>query len=188
MAILMIIEEILVKLAVDEIKAWLPILSHKLLNFAISRLPEEERKRYVEEWGAHLMDIPGDLSRLVYSADQVRAALKMGWIYRAGSTPSTMYKIKRYVMSRQRDIASSINMTMVWVVFWSLADFAGCKAGDRFTFGRHARYPQLYQIVKLGPEGGECPLWISCLLTASVPLKTLSWKWLQSMNRKLLES
>jgi hypothetical protein len=134
------------------------------------------------------MDIPGDFSRLVYSADQVRAALKMSWIYRAGSTPSTMHKIKRYIISRQRDIASSINMTMVWVVFWSLADLAGCKAGDRFTFGRHARYPQLYQIVKLGPEGGECPLWISCVLTASVFVKTLSRKWLQSTNRKLLES
>src|ERR1035441_5558963 len=101
MAILTIIQGVLAKLAADEIKAWLPIFSQKILNFAAARMPEEKRKRYVEEWEAHLMDIPGDFSKLVYSADLVRAALKMDWIYRAGSTPSTMYKIKRYIVSRQ---------------------------------------------------------------------------------------
>ena len=188
MAILTIIQGILAKLAADEIAAWLPILSQKILNFAVSRLPEEKRKRYVEEWDAHLMDIPGGFSKLVYSADLLRAALKMDWIYRAGLAPSTMYKIRRYIMSRQRDVASSINMTIVWIVWLSLAELAGCKTGDRFTFERHARYPRLYQIVKLGPERSGCPLWLSCLVTVSVSLNTLSWKWLQSMNRKLLES
>ena len=188
MAILTIMEGILGKLAADEIKAWLPILSQKILHFAVLRLPEEQRKRYVEEWEAHLMDIPGDFSKFVYSIDQVRAALKMAGIYRAGSKPSTMRKIKRGIMSRQRDIASSIHMTSIWVAWPSLAKLAGCKVGDRRTFARHARYPRLYQIVNLGPERGECPLWLSCLVTANFSLTTLSWKWLQSMNRKLLES
>ncbi|HTV07078.1 MAG TPA: hypothetical protein VME86_17040 [Acidobacteriaceae bacterium] len=187
MAILTIMEGILGKLAADEIKAWLPILSQKILHFAVLRLPEEQRKRYVEEWEAHLMEIPGDLSKVAYSVDQVRAALRMAAIHQACSRPSMMQKIRRYIASHERDSASRVNMTIVWFVWLSLADLAGCKAGDRFTFARHARYPQLYQMVQLGPESGECPLWLSCLVTMSLSLHNLSWRWLQSANRKLLE-
>jgi|HubBroStandDraft_1064217.scaffolds.fasta_scaffold366082_1 hypothetical protein len=188
MAIVTIIQAILGKLAADEIKAWLPILNQRILNFAVSRLPEEKRKRYVEEWEAHSMDIPGDFSKLAYSADQVRAALNMAWIDRTDSTPSTMYKVKRCIMSRQRDIAWSISNTIAVVGWLYLPKLAGFKAGDRFIFERHARYPRLYQIVNAGPERGECPLWLSCVVTTSLTLNSVSMKWLKSVNRKLLDS
>jgi len=187
-------QAVLGKLAGDEIKAWLPTLTRRTLDLAISRLPEGERKRYLEEWQAHLMEIPGEFSRFIYSVDQVRAALAMAAIQRGASRSSVAHTLGRYVATRQRDIASRVNMTIVFVVWLDLARLAGCEPLSRFTFARRARYPHLYQIVRLSedgarsPEGsGECPLWLSCLVHISVGLQILSWRWIRSANRKLLE-
>lgn len=62
------------KLAAEEIKAWLPRLTRWLLDRAIRRLPENERARYTEEWESDLLNIPGDLSRVIYAIDLARAA------------------------------------------------------------------------------------------------------------------
>lgn len=74
MAILTILEGILGKLAADEIKAWLPVLSRRLLHLAISRLPEEERERYREEWEADLLSYPGEIARCFRALGMYRAS------------------------------------------------------------------------------------------------------------------
>lgn len=51
------------KLAADETKAWLPLISEHLLQIAVLRLPETQRERYREEWAADLASYPGEVSR-----------------------------------------------------------------------------------------------------------------------------
>jgi hypothetical protein len=52
-------------LLTDECKAWLPRIIDRLINRAVSLLPEEKRERYDEEWHSHINDLPGDLSRVL---------------------------------------------------------------------------------------------------------------------------
>jgi hypothetical protein len=62
------------KLAADETLAWLPWISRRLLLRAVSRLPQECRARYKEEWESDLLDTPGNLGKIIHSLGLVRAA------------------------------------------------------------------------------------------------------------------
>jgi hypothetical protein len=57
-----------------EIEAWAPIVSKRLIDRAIQRLPELERERFREEWFAHLEECPGSLSKLLHALGCVRGA------------------------------------------------------------------------------------------------------------------
>jgi hypothetical protein len=88
MAILIVVSSfvmaILARLFADDIKAWLPVLSRWLKARAVRRLPEESRARYEEEWESHLLEVPGDLSKIIYSLGLQLAA----WRIRGFSLPS----------------------------------------------------------------------------------------------------
>ncbi|MFP5205340.1 MAG: hypothetical protein ACLGSH_08295 [Acidobacteriota bacterium] len=62
-----ILAGIIIVLLSNEITAWLPALPKLLVAKAARRLPEELRARYEEEWEADLQEIPGDLTRVLYS-------------------------------------------------------------------------------------------------------------------------
>jgi lipopolysaccharide/colanic/teichoic acid biosynthesis glycosyltransferase len=51
----------------DDVKEWLPWITQRLVERAVSRLPEEERDRFEEEWWAHINELPGNLAK-VYAA------------------------------------------------------------------------------------------------------------------------
>src|ERR1700719_2650024 len=51
----------------DDVKEWLPWTTQRLVERAVSRLPEEERDRFEEEWWAHINELPGNLAK-VYAA------------------------------------------------------------------------------------------------------------------------
>jgi hypothetical protein len=53
------------KLITDDVKAWLPWITNRLIERAVRSLPEGERQRYAEEWQSHVNEIPGDLSQIV---------------------------------------------------------------------------------------------------------------------------
>jgi len=55
---------LVVGLLVVEVYAWLPRISEKLLEWAVSRLRPEVQERYREEWRAHLNDLPNTVARL----------------------------------------------------------------------------------------------------------------------------
>jgi hypothetical protein len=51
------------RLVADDIKAWLPRVKDRLIEWAVKRLPPEQRDRYAEEWRNNVNDTPGDLSK-----------------------------------------------------------------------------------------------------------------------------
>jgi hypothetical protein len=56
-----------VGILVEEAKVMLPCLSDKILRIAIRLLPNDRKDRYLEEWASHLADIPGPISKLVFT-------------------------------------------------------------------------------------------------------------------------
>lgn len=80
-----IILSVIASLLVDEIKAWFPSLTKRLIAKAVRRLPENCRDRYEEEWQAALQDIPGNLSKLTHAAGCLRASVGIRKIASAGN-------------------------------------------------------------------------------------------------------
>jgi lipopolysaccharide/colanic/teichoic acid biosynthesis glycosyltransferase len=70
----------------DDAKEWLPWITRHLVERAVSRLPEQERSRFEEEWWAHINELPGNLAK-VYSAWGCLSASKaMSHIALSGDT------------------------------------------------------------------------------------------------------
>ncbi|SMH49152.1 sugar transferase [Mesorhizobium australicum] len=61
----------------DDAKAWLPLLTSRLVERAASRLPVNSRDRYREEWSSHVNDTPGDFSKFVVALGLIRGASKI---------------------------------------------------------------------------------------------------------------
>ncbi len=76
---------VLVGLITDELLAWSTALSRRLIRWNAKRLPRHLSARFEEEWLAHLRDIPGRLSRVVFAAGTFAAAATMAHAhYRPG--------------------------------------------------------------------------------------------------------
>jgi len=79
MAILIrIIEAAVARIAADEVKAWLPWLSDRLLNLAVNRLPHDQRERFREEWAADLECFPSGIAQVVRACGMVWAGWMVG--------------------------------------------------------------------------------------------------------------
>ena len=65
---------VLARLVADDIKAWLPKITDRLVERAVKRLPGSERERFAEEWRSHVNDTPGDVSKLFVAAGLQRAS------------------------------------------------------------------------------------------------------------------
>lgn len=57
-----------------EFRPWSRWVVRMLVRFAVSRLPESRRERFVEEWHSHLNDVPGQIGKLAVAAGFVIAA------------------------------------------------------------------------------------------------------------------
>jgi lipopolysaccharide/colanic/teichoic acid biosynthesis glycosyltransferase len=72
-----IITGIVSRVAAEELKAWSPTIVTKFTAIAVDKLPVEQRERLAEEWESHLNAIPGDLSKIVFAFDLIRAARRI---------------------------------------------------------------------------------------------------------------
>ncbi len=65
------------RMAVEEIGAWTPSITRRLIKCAVLRLPENLRTRFEEEWQSHVYEVPGTVVKLLASAGFLLAAQKM---------------------------------------------------------------------------------------------------------------
>jgi lipopolysaccharide/colanic/teichoic acid biosynthesis glycosyltransferase len=56
-----------------ELYVWLPVLAEKLLRYHASKLPPELSARFLEEWQAALIDMPGYITKFIVALDLIRA-------------------------------------------------------------------------------------------------------------------
>jgi len=62
--VLGIISTAISRLLADEFKAWNPLIVRRLIQHAVTRLPENQRVRFDEEWSSHINEIPGEIGKL----------------------------------------------------------------------------------------------------------------------------
>jgi hypothetical protein len=48
----------------DEFKVWTPWLTDWLTQYAVRKLPENQRERFAEEWRSHINDTPGEIGKI----------------------------------------------------------------------------------------------------------------------------
>ena len=94
-----ILAALLTRFVGDELKAWMPWLTKRLLLLAIERLPECQRERFSEEWASHLNEVPGELGKVLTTLGLLSAAQRITSLLTYGEPP-----LKR-VIRRTFDIA-----------------------------------------------------------------------------------
>jgi hypothetical protein len=78
------ITAVLARLFGDELKAWMPWFTRRLLRIAIERLPEVQRERFSEEWASHINEVPGEIGRIAIALGCVSAAEEMASLFTYG--------------------------------------------------------------------------------------------------------
>jgi hypothetical protein len=51
----------------DEFKAWTPRLTDWLTQYAVRKLPKNQRERFAEEWHSHINDTPGEIGKIYFA-------------------------------------------------------------------------------------------------------------------------
>jgi len=60
-----ILTAVLSRILAEEMSAWIPSITRLLINFAVGRLPESKRERFVEEWQSHVNEVPGQVGKVL---------------------------------------------------------------------------------------------------------------------------
>ena len=81
----------------DDVKEWLPWITQRLVERAVSRLPEEERDRYEEEWWAFVNEWPGNLAKVYAAWGCLSASKAINRIALVGNT-TRIEEVTRRVM------------------------------------------------------------------------------------------
>jgi hypothetical protein len=66
------------KALAEELKAWTPKITRKLVAFAVARLPEEQKGRFSEEWSSYVAEFPGNIAKIISALGLVLAAFRIG--------------------------------------------------------------------------------------------------------------
>jgi exopolysaccharide production protein ExoY len=77
LAMLGIFGSALSRLIADDVRAWVPRLVVLVIARAVQNLPVDKRERYHEEWLSNVSELPGDLSKLLYSLGLLPASWSM---------------------------------------------------------------------------------------------------------------
>jgi hypothetical protein len=59
------------------LRAWTPWIVRRLIALAVKRLPENQRSRYAEEWPAYVVEMPGEIAKLLAALGFLLAAPRM---------------------------------------------------------------------------------------------------------------
>jgi hypothetical protein len=87
----------------DDVKEWLPWITQRLVERAVSQVPEKERDRFEEEWWAHINELPGNLAKVYAAWGCLSASKAINHIALSGDTTSI-----EEVTRRAMDLAISV--------------------------------------------------------------------------------
>lgn len=117
------------RLAGDEVKAWMPWFTKRLLQIAIERLPEVQRERFSEEWASHVSDVPGEIGKLITA---------MGCVWAAHEIASTLthgMPVCERILRRSVDMSMAAVMLLVQAPLFLLVSVLiklDCGIKERF--------------------------------------------------------
>jgi hypothetical protein len=58
----------------EDIRAWIPWLTNRLIVYAVAQLPPDQCERYEEEWRAHLNEVPGTIGKVIVAIGFLHAS------------------------------------------------------------------------------------------------------------------
>jgi len=97
------------KILGDEVRAWMPWFIEKLLRIAIANLPQDQQQRFSEEWPSHLIEVPGDIGKIITAAGFVFAAQEIA------SLRKHRRSFPKQVVRRAVDVAVSL-LTLLFLI------------------------------------------------------------------------
>jgi hypothetical protein len=107
---------------VEEAKAMLPWLSDRMiLRVALRLLPFDRRERYLEEWAGHLAEIPGPISKLIFTLCLSLALLRIRYYFWSESKrvkPATSPHASLYRLALFMLIALAIQVRLRKIIEW----------------------------------------------------------------------
>jgi hypothetical protein len=62
----------------DDLKAWRPRLTKKIVALAVHKLSHAQRERYAEEWMSYVDEIPGEIGKVLAALGLLWAAAQIG--------------------------------------------------------------------------------------------------------------
>lgn len=98
---------IVLAILTDEILAWSPRLAQYLVRISAKSLPPKLDKRMEEEWLAHMEEVPGKFSRLLFAVGTFRAACVIGHHARLSHIP-----LRKALLIRAFDLLSGIQLLL----------------------------------------------------------------------------
>jgi lipopolysaccharide/colanic/teichoic acid biosynthesis glycosyltransferase len=90
----------------DDVREWLPWITKRLVERAVSRLPEQERDRFEEEWWGHINELPGNLAKVHAAWGCLSASKAINHIALSGDTTGLDSIAK--VIQRVEDVTISL--------------------------------------------------------------------------------
>jgi hypothetical protein len=68
---------VVARVVANELKAWSPWITQKLIKIAVSQLATLQQERFTEEWLSHINETPGDLTKIGVALGFLMAARNM---------------------------------------------------------------------------------------------------------------
>jgi hypothetical protein len=101
------------RLLSDDVKEWLPWITRRLIERAVSRLPENERERLEEEWWSHVNELPGNLAKVYVAWGYLSASKAINHIALSGETTHVVGERTREAQRRTLDIVITVLVLFV---------------------------------------------------------------------------
>ena len=106
-----IVAALLNVLFIDKLTPRIAWSTAALLDFAVQRLPEDQRERFAEEWASHLNDISGDLGKVLFARGCVSAAHEMASLlnYRSPALNQVLKRSREFVKHFLKRLIDVVN-------------------------------------------------------------------------------
>ena len=117
------------RLLSDDVKEWLPWITRRLIERAVSRLPENERQKRREEWESDVNEWPGNLAKLYRAWGYLSASKAINNIVVSNDTTSINETTPQVIVEKifgsnplswKYIIRSLCATTLLWILLFIL--------------------------------------------------------------------
>lgn len=121
------------RLIAEDVMAWAPSLTERLIDRAVRRLPGSQRQRFSEEWRCYINDTPGELTKFMVALSFQRASWRMEQNFDLGVARSDVDAVENIVRSSNKTFYRQMAMLPQYRRQAMYAVWAFCRVVDDLT-------------------------------------------------------